>query len=114
MKEANLRTMLRLLEPHLRPRLPAFALLFLLGTLVAFAQNIVVVLIYPAVDVLFPLRNAPGEGASGWLLGPTMLLREWVLGPTGVPDSKYVGAVGERPELAQLCGDPGRAGAVPA
>ncbi|MCY2959330.1 MAG: ABC transporter ATP-binding protein [Planctomycetota bacterium] len=92
--EANLRTMWRLLEPHLKPRLPVFGLLILLGAVTAFAQNIVLVLIYPAVDVLFPGRNEGIEQAKGWLRVPSEWLRGWVLGPTGIPESTF-GALGK-------------------
>ncbi len=89
--EANLRTMWRLIQPHLKPRLPAFLVLLGLGALTAFAQNIIVVLIYPAVDVLFPGSEQTASQAKGWMKPLGDVLRGWVIGPTGVVESKYAG-----------------------
>lgn len=91
--EANLRTLWRLLEPHLKPRLPVFGLLLLLGAVTAFAQNIIFVLIYPTVEVLFPGMSSAGAADGGWMRPLIDWLRGWVLGPTGVPESTF-GALG--------------------
>jgi ABC-type multidrug transport system fused ATPase/permease subunit len=94
--EANLRTLWRLLEPHLKPRWATFALLLLLGAITTFAQNFIAVLIFPAVQVLFPDMTGAGGGQGlAWPLSVVVEgLNSWVLGPTGTPESTY-GALGK-------------------
>jgi len=90
--EANLRTLYRLLEPHLKPRIPAFLGLIALASVTAFAQRAVVLLIYPAVDVLFPrMGGSEPPAALKPVLDP---LRHWVLGPDGAPETT-MGALGK-------------------
>jgi ABC-type multidrug transport system fused ATPase/permease subunit len=80
------RTLGRLLEPHLRPRIPAFLALLALGWGTAFAQRAVVLLVYPAVDVLFPAYADPGKAAArGWVGEMLARLRGLLLGPPEAP-----------------------------
>jgi len=85
--EANLRTMWRLLEPHLKPRWPKFVLLLVLSAITTFAQNAVAVLIFPAVKVLFPDAQSADDQLAWPLSVVVGGLNGWVLGPTGVPES---------------------------
>jgi ABC-type multidrug transport system fused ATPase/permease subunit len=85
--EASLRTMWRLLEPHLRPRLPTFLLLLGLGAVTAFAEKLVPLLIYPTVQVLFPKMSDPSKQRSGWIKEVTDAARGWIFGTDGTPDS---------------------------
>jgi len=88
--EANLRTMWRLLEPHLKPRLPTFLLLLALGAVTTFAQNFIAVLIFPAVKVLFPNMDSEDGQGLAWPLSEVVgSLNGWVLGPTGIPESTF-------------------------
>jgi subfamily B ATP-binding cassette protein MsbA len=51
---ATVRTTFRLLRPHARNHLGAFLLMVVLGGLSALGQKSIVLLVYPAIDVLFP------------------------------------------------------------
>ena len=77
------RTLWRILAPHARSHGWSFALLALLGWISALGQRSIVLLVYPAVDVLFP--GFQGQGAApakgGWWSGAVDSAYEWVVGP---------------------------------
>ncbi len=85
--EANLRTLWRLLGPHLRPRLPTFLVLFGLGAVTAFAEKIVPLLIYPTVEILFPGMSDPAKQRPGWIKDVTDAARGWIMGADPQPGS---------------------------
>lgn len=60
---ADTRTTFRLLKPHARPHLLAFFGLVVLGWLTALGQRSIVLLVYPAIDILFPPRPAATDTA---------------------------------------------------
>ncbi|MBL8863501.1 MAG: ABC transporter ATP-binding protein [Planctomycetes bacterium] len=92
--ESNLRSLWRLLEPHLRPRLGTFLLLLLLAGISSAAQSLVAVLVFPAVQVLFPDFSRGDPGLAFPLDQIVAGLNAWVLGPTGHPESTF-GALGK-------------------
>jgi subfamily B ATP-binding cassette protein MsbA len=74
---ADFRTTYRLLKPHARPHLLAFVGLVVLGWLTALGQRSIVLLVYPAIDILFPPAAHAAKTAEvaaktdmpGWLGG---------------------------------------------
>src|SRR5687768_8188572 len=55
---ADVRTTWNLLKPHARPHVGALVALTLFGLVSALGQRSIVLLVYPAIDVLFPERRA--------------------------------------------------------
>jgi ABC-type multidrug transport system fused ATPase/permease subunit len=82
---SSVRTTFRLIQPHARKHVGGFLLLFLLGGISAFGQRSIVLLVYPAIDILFPASAKPprepvanpfvraarefGHDVQNWLLG---------------------------------------------
>lgn len=82
---SSVRTTFRLIQPHARKHVGGFLLLFLLGGISAFGQRSIILLVYPAIDILFPqpaqaprepatnpvvrLARELGHDAQAWLLG---------------------------------------------
>jgi ABC-type multidrug transport system fused ATPase/permease subunit len=82
---SGVRKLWRLLQPHLGPRLPLFTLLIALGWVTALAQRSVVLLVYPAVDVLFPAYAGGQAGPATWIEERLSALRALVMGTPEAP-----------------------------
>jgi subfamily B ATP-binding cassette protein MsbA len=77
----GIRTIWSVLKPHAIAHKGTFALLLLLGAITAFAQRAVVLLVYPAVDVLFKSYAKPTKaGDDHWWSGPVNAIHDWVVG----------------------------------
>jgi subfamily B ATP-binding cassette protein MsbA len=61
---ADFRTTVRLLKPHARPHVLALIGLVVLGWLTALGQRSIVLLVYPAIDILFPPAASSAEPAE--------------------------------------------------
>lgn len=59
----GIRTTWKLIEPHARPHVGALLAMLFFGAVVAFGQRSVILLVYPAIDVLFP-KTASAAGAA--------------------------------------------------
>ena len=77
----GLGTLWRVLAPHIRAQWGAFVVLVALGWISALGQRSVVLLVYPAIDILFP-GYAQGAGASkeAWWSGAVATLHGWIVG----------------------------------
>ncbi|MFN0241872.1 MAG: ABC transporter ATP-binding protein [Planctomycetota bacterium] len=100
---AELRTTVRLLKPHARPHVWAFVLLGVLGWITALGQKSVLLLVYPAIDVIFPTggaRAAPKPEPNGFVEHVARDLESfvhglhgWILGDLATPENR-LGALG--------------------
>lgn len=102
---AELRTTVRLLKPHARPHVWAFVLLGVLGWITALGQKSVLLLVYPAIDVIFPPAGAPAvpkpepephgfvEHVARDLESFVHGLHGWILGDLATTESR-LGALG--------------------
>ncbi|MFN0009273.1 MAG: ABC transporter ATP-binding protein [Planctomycetota bacterium] len=82
---SSVRSTFRLVRPHAQKHIGSFLLLILLGGISAFGQRSIVLLVYPAIEILFPSSGRPprepatnpfvrmgrelGQDAQNWLLG---------------------------------------------
>jgi ABC-type multidrug transport system fused ATPase/permease subunit len=77
----GLGTLWRVLAPHIKAHWGSFALLVALGWISALGQRSVVLLVYPAIDILFPGYAQQGAAAQqSWWSDAVATLHGWIVG----------------------------------
>lgn len=101
----GLGTLWRVLAPHLRMHWGVFLLLVAMGWVSALCQRSVVLLVYPAIDILFPGYAKQGPATEdAWWSSTVSALHGWIIGDGSPMDGLW--------RVAALAAGVGLAGAM--